>query len=245
MTKIKFDKIVESIKKCKYNVNINLLGGEPTLHPNLEYFINALHKLKNVHFIEIATNGYKDISYLNNYNKLRIYLTYHQSYNYEYQFLENIKNLKNNINSVSLMKEKDFECSSLFKKIKEIDKNIEVQINPVIINGKKYHYDLSQEEKILVKDKSESFVLNGKDIDVSDSYDFYGWKCEASVFDISTNGDIEPACKLSKNHMFKNNIFNNPDFFITYKLNSKICLSNFCSSCGIKQIKYKDEDFNT
>lgn len=82
-------------------INVNLLGGEPTLHPKLKQLILLCESVYNVKNIRLTTNGWKDAQYyielMKDTCKTHIGFSYHEN-NYKTfeQYIEMFDVLKNN-----------------------------------------------------------------------------------------------------------------------------------------------------
>lgn len=67
--------IVNHLKKSR-DFSITILGGEPTLHKDLNKILSLLIQLDNCKVIEIFTNGLKLVN-LPKSNKIKIFISYH------------------------------------------------------------------------------------------------------------------------------------------------------------------------
>lgn len=88
--------VVSRLKLNRLGVDfsVELLGGEPTLHPDILLIIESLNKIKSCRRIELVTNLAKNITFFKKlddikYNKLIITPSYHPEY-YKDSFLEKI-----------------------------------------------------------------------------------------------------------------------------------------------------------
>jgi len=123
---VNFLKIINKLKYINNDIIINIMGGEPTIHPQFNLFINHLKKLKNIKQLILYTNGTNQNINYNNFNK--IYNAYHSSFS----SLSNIITHKNNhlyiFENVKNMNEviyycKDYNISYSIRKIFKTSKN--------------------------------------------------------------------------------------------------------------------------
>ena len=92
------EKIIEKLNNINIPIDIILLGGEPTYYPLLKYALNKFNKIINVRNIYLLSNGTRTYDYYNNllndYSKLKLYLTYHSLEYNEDSFVSNCLNLE-------------------------------------------------------------------------------------------------------------------------------------------------------
>lgn len=121
-TKNELDNIIKNLEKIDKRISISILGGEPSLHPHLEYFIDNLRKLKNLNRIIIITNGEKRLKESIVDKIDAVIVSYHTEYAELSKFLETVVYYSNKIdvcvNAVYLRKYDEL-LESLYKKLKE------------------------------------------------------------------------------------------------------------------------------
>ena len=73
------DKLIDTSKQKNKKIHISIAGGEPTLHPELPYILD---RLKPHSFIEIITNGTRNVTWWETIKSLpdRIIITLHPEY---------------------------------------------------------------------------------------------------------------------------------------------------------------------
>lgn len=87
------DKTINAISKIKNKtINITLFGGEPTLHPQIKYIVDALSKIDNISKIFIYTNLSTDKSLLEYliYKNCYIVSSFHPSMCSEKEYIDKV-----------------------------------------------------------------------------------------------------------------------------------------------------------
>ncbi len=113
-----YKKILKRLSLNKIgNFRIELVGGEPMLHPDIYEIINKLQDLKNCVFISINTNLVKDIKEYEKFNidkfkNLEFSASFHPQYN---------KKIDNFLNKIKLINE--FENTNICVNINIVEKN--------------------------------------------------------------------------------------------------------------------------
>ena len=108
LTNIKFITNMVNIYLQDFNIYVYLVGGEPTIYPNIDKLVDTLYLIKNLANINICSNGCILLSKLISNQTLITYsLTYHTDmmtnrYVYHNTFIENIKFIQSGNNYYSL-----------------------------------------------------------------------------------------------------------------------------------------------
>lgn len=76
--------VLHRLRNLKFKFKVELLGGEPTLHPDLSYIVEELEKIENCTEITIITNFAKGIDYYLQFDKPNTKVEIHMSYHAEY-----------------------------------------------------------------------------------------------------------------------------------------------------------------
>lgn len=71
------DKTIEKLNLIPNEMIVQILGGEPTIWKNLNYFITGLCSVKNIKQVYIVTNGSKKLDFIEHNPKLMYMLTVH------------------------------------------------------------------------------------------------------------------------------------------------------------------------
>lgn len=113
------------IKRIKSNFSVELLGGEPTLHPDILEILEQLNNIDNCSQIELITNLAKPLSFyekLNNkkFNKVKIIASYHPEY-YTENFFKKVVSIN------------DYEFVKIYPNINLPDKKEEWEMTKKLI----------------------------------------------------------------------------------------------------------------
>jgi len=90
------------LHKINFNRNfrVNILGGEPTLHKDLNYIIECISNSYPNNMIKIFTNGSQSINYyeslINKYKNIKIDMSFHPKYSNIDKYIDMIYMFKNN-----------------------------------------------------------------------------------------------------------------------------------------------------
>lgn len=124
--KLNIDTLTNFLFKIKQNIKTNLhlelIGGEPTLHPNLNQFINNIKPITNN--ILIYTNLSNNISIYKNLldNNINLFATWHNQNN---NFIDNLNQLYNHkhLIDISIMYEHNNidKSISIYNQIKNLN----------------------------------------------------------------------------------------------------------------------------
>lgn len=189
-------KILDALSKSKYQIDLCLLGGEPTLHKDLKQILTKASSIKNIRKIEVYSNGLRNLEPFI-INKVSFNLSLHPSQTDGIKLIQNAKKLinkaqfsinclydgsENFYNRIKLLQEND-----LFKyaKLGIVDSHREdMPLNIKIPN-------LPMFEKLNEKE----FDLNGikytlDEIREKHLNNFHGWKCYKSLIKIFVDGTI-------------------------------------------------------
>ena len=96
LSKEKLDIILNQLRHIVHDIQITLMGGEPSLYPYLNYMLDELNKIKAVKEILFFTNGLKTLSKTHFNKKLHITFSYHVTQNNKGAIIKNLDFLKTN-----------------------------------------------------------------------------------------------------------------------------------------------------
>lgn len=238
-------------------LNVSLIGGEPTLHPNLLDFCDKLQKLDRV-CIEVLTNFTKPLEYYINLlkNNIKIAASWHRAPNdmLNWDYVEKMKKIPykyftNDQVEVRIMMENDnWENSrKVFNELyPPFKKYVEISLLSNN-NGSPYRYTDKQLEEyrqliILTKYKRDFFTVVYNDgsesqVSFSDMYlnpqvNFHLWKCNAGLdyLYVHVNGDVY-NCQSYYEHNKKPicNIVDTNGEYIKELYKPCICAVDYCS----------------
>lgn len=198
ISKHNIDCVIKNLKNSVHEMTVNILGGEPTLHPQLNYIISELNKIKNVTKITLITNGDKDLSKLLVVPNMEILFSYHITTN-DSNFLKNINLLKDKLKiRVSIMQFGNLERrQKMYDTLSEL--GIEVFQDPIVINK------VIKAKRLNIPNKKE-FIFDNKEYDtdiIFSKLDFYGWNCEFSYCSIDPDGNLYFGCDKTPYNVYK------------------------------------------
>lgn len=230
LNKEQIDIIFDAISKANYDITLNLLGGEPTLHPLVNYVIDKSLNYDNIKIIELSTNGMTNLEKIHRNKKLRVIFTYHPSeVKNDLKFLNNVKLFKGADYDINIMLPRDLKFKEqvdkfIFKlKLYNI-KNI-IPVYPYTDN-----FDINEEYTDIEKD-AKYYIYNDKKYSLFDVYKlglnkFKGWHCKNMSYIININGNIQQCSSK-----ILGNIYKNQDFFIDINPH-QICEYDSCNYEG-------------
>lgn len=210
MPKSMIDRCLEAFRTSNRKLIVNILGGEPTLHPNLNYLIDELQKMDNVIEIQLITNGDKDLSKVNLTDKCYVNISFHPYNSIHEHLLKNLKYLKT-------LKILGSVVTLMFKPTLE-----NIRINQEFVKKCEdigwtnfdllYIFDPKEDDsvprnltlpefktfKTPTKDR-DHYILNGKTMTYHEIFEkdinhFKGWKCYISQIHILVNGNVDASC---------------------------------------------------
>lgn len=209
----KYNLVLTRLSKVETEFEMDLYGGEPTLHPEFNYILKTLSDMEQCKLIEIKTNLSRSINFFKGVYenpKIRISASYHAEY-YDQTFLD----------KCIALKDRDFYCHinlsdnpkdwpQILEMITEFDKHgVGYDFNLLYsIPGRKINYTQAFFDtfepylgKIVDKatyrfgfsDGTEQHLL------AFDAYktglsNFKGFRCKAQAYEIKVNGDIVNLC---------------------------------------------------
>lgn len=208
---------------------IELVGGEPMLHPDIYEIIEQLHSIKNCVFISMNTNLVKSINNYEKFNEkkyknLEFSASYHPQYNKKIdKFLEKIKIINNfkytklcvNINIV----ENDDYLSN-YERLRDfcIDNKIDIAPNFIFSTSKfksefsksfidKFNYLKSSDDLIpfeFIDGKKKK--LNYHDVYENELTNFKNYNCIPKMWNIKVDGSIKNCCTGEYLSIFNDNL---------------------------------------
>ncbi|MDD0854361.1 radical SAM protein [Halobacteriovorax sp. GB3] len=228
-----YESLQKIIQKKISNIDqpfvINLIGGEPTLHPNFSKIVSFLQDLEKCTEIRIVTNLAKPIHFWDSISSTKIVLT--ASYHPEYdngKFFEKINQLYEKFDSdVPFLVPNSLIHLPRMKKTLENLLNIDSPRSPTI-NIIRPHYksgysvsfeQYPEEIELFIKEATTIISKNenqekikvyskNKEIEMAKSTFFdlnmhylKGWKCNINAFIIHYNGYVSSACRNDKKHI--------------------------------------------
>lgn len=213
----KYKLVLHRLGQLDTDFEMDLFGGEPTLHPEFLHIIQELSEMPSCKLIEIKTNLSKPLHFLQQVfksNKVRLAASYHAEY-YNQSFLDKCIALKDN----------DFYCHinlsdnpkdwpQILDLITKFDENgVRYDLN-ILLSTPGYttsytpeFYKLFESRVANIADK-ETYRLEFSDGKV-EKYpafriyqnglaNFKGYNCKALLYEITAEGDILNSCTRVK-----------------------------------------------
>lgn len=176
------------------NILIHLLGGEPTVNPNLKYFEERCNKDSSISEVRVYTNFKKHVDFSS--QKFTLNPSFHYKVDFN-KFLAECIYHRERIARISLM---DFaQKDRIPRLLKELEKYPDLkekcEICPVFFKDKEtVHYIRPDESKDFEYfDGKNKRVISQKDI-YEEQLSFKGWECHSTTFDIGCDLKVQTSC---------------------------------------------------
>jgi organic radical activating enzyme len=221
--------ILKSLDKMSGEFNVELLGGEPTMHPNYINIVNKLIKMTNVKQLTITSNIKKNLCFWKDHpkhNKIRIFASQHPEYK-DKDFKTKMIYINSNFELEGLlMLHEDIKYLDNTKSMADFMIDYKIKFEPTMI----FDQDkcmIKYEDKVLslfneykqsfggieyIDNNGNSTIMSVDKIYQGNLHLLKGWNCSTKVYTIDMDGNISRPCKPgSKQHimLFKN--FDNKD----------------------------------
>ncbi|AYF45776.1 4Fe-4S single cluster domain protein [Halobacteriovorax sp. BALOs_7] len=239
--------VLTKLKQIKDDFIINLIGGEPSLHPDFIQIINELIEIENLKEIRIVTNFVKPFEFWNKIkksSKVKITASYHPEYpNKDFtKKLSQLTSIYRTDTAFLITNEKSHlkRSKEVFQDLYELSKSSKHTINPIRLHSKEgsntsyqeYEKDIeafitSCESEVEKLDNQETATITttAKTLDISkpkfmanNFHALKGWKCDVNAFIIQYDGMVSYACKGIKKHILTCN----------FKTSAIICPFKYC-----------------
>jgi organic radical activating enzyme len=209
----KYRLVLQRLARIDTDFEMDLYGGEPTLHPEFNFILSQLAAIDKCKLIEVKTNLSRSLAFFNRiyeHDKIRISASYHAEY-YDQTFID----------KCIALKDKDFYCHinlsdnsrdwpQIIEMIKIFDSNqVRYDFNLLYsIPGRRVNYTeefYNTFEPYLSKTADKEtyrFEMSDgtvKNISAFDAYkskiaNFKGFKCKAQSYEIKVDGEIVNLC---------------------------------------------------
>lgn len=209
----KYKFVLQRLKMLAVDFEMDLFGGEPTLHPEFLYIINELSNMEKCKLIEIKTNLSKPLHFLEKVfvsEKVRLAASYHAEYCNQ-EFIDKCIALKsNNFYCHINLSDNPKDWPNIIKLIDIFDENsVKYDLN-ILLSTPDYEVKYTEEFNKIFEGKKGSIADNAryrlkfdngeeKHLSAFDVYknnlaSFTGYKCQALLYDISSDGKIVNSC---------------------------------------------------
>ena len=225
-------KIYSLITNSKYNFDIVLKGGEPTLHPKFEKIVKNLASFKNVLSIEVFSNGKRKVKDL----PKTVYLfTYHSTESDGHYIIENIKHLKTPSDiAIMLVPNQRENIVNFYNAVKNLNV-ADIDLLEIVDPKTKRTIECDDYLGIGIESTKKYFYnrwLSLSEVLSNNLNSFKGWSCHITDIEIKINGLIHiPAC-IQKDYSLN-------DYQCSEVIN--ICKKDKCSNpCYMGFLKTKE-----
>lgn len=239
--------VLKKLAGIQEPVEVTLLGGEPTLHPEFHQLISELHQMEHVKKIDIITNFQPNVDFwiplIPFSDKLEIVMSFHVEYAQK-TFFKKVQELKDKF-SMNIIFLVHNDPKYLAKMVEAADHYFELDLEFIPITFAKLvnrtgtatkYYDyqsetlefLGQQEKrvkklkhpevIPVKTENNSFEINQLEFANKDMNRFKGWKCQMNALIIHPDGMVSYPCTPIKKHIL----------FAELKKRDLVCAHEIC-----------------
>lgn len=221
---------IDCISKAQ-NVNLSLLGGEPTLYKDLNSVID--YAVNKVDELELYTNGSTDLSKFH-LDKLKTVISIHPRYykKFKNRFLSNIEYLdKNKFHYQIRLIMENTDLTEIYNDLKNYDFLKEFVYSP---SGNYFILpDSFTDEK--------TFRVGGKLIDINEYVEKYfkpkkPYLCMMNSFAVLSNGNVEKYCYVDDNDGAIGNLFKNKELFKELKIKLSRCKQYNTKGCSEMEI---------
>lgn len=218
--------VLTKIRTMNEPVNITLLGGEPTLHPNFHEIVETLASMDHVKKIDIITNLQSPVEFWKPLftlkDKLEIIASFHVEYARQL-FFKKIAGLKDHLPmNIIFMVHNDIKFLPKLKEAAEEYTQNHLNDVPIIFrritndnSPVEYHHEtltfFEEMEKrikssrvvetIPVKTLNESFEIPEIEFANQELNKFKGWKCQMNALIINPDGIVHFPCTSKKKHI--------------------------------------------
>ena len=235
--------VSKKFKLLPFKIDLSILGGEPTLHPNLLEIIDIFSEVPNVRDLVVFTNGlspkiFKIIECVRHPERLKINLSFHPSEVKNLpKFYETVDKLHKTgcLWKITIMISKEFETEiNEFMKLTSKYPDVFFEQTFPVVDGEVDEMNTSLETELLrpfVVDEITSNPLTYDEVIYQKLNRFKGWKCHLRYFHIDVDGEIHENC------------FNDRRNILNDDLNTgiKICPFNKCvHDCMLETLKTKN-----
>ena len=253
----KLEALVRNLCKSYKFIEIDFVGGEPTLHPNIFNFLHSMQNLQDIVLVNIYTNFSQSVDF---YLKIlecnaKLTLTLHySSYENSMSFIKKLNDIGNRAFEINVMLQpKNFDgILNVFNKMKQIN-GLQQKVKLHLLNeNKKCKIFYSQNQidaftKLIHNSYIKTFnvtydddtieKLSEIDVMMNNLNSFKRWKCYIgrNYIYVHHDGNAYP-CSTTFNMMKP--LFNINDMFIEFKAKPILCPVEKCV-CNLDYLKQK------
>lgn len=209
----KYKLVLQRLRMLKMPFEVDLYGGEPTLHPHFLEILEELGNMPNCKLVEIKTNLSRPLHFLKQSfknPKIKLAASYHAEYFTE-DFITKCIALKDfNFYCHVNLSDNPNDWQQIIAMLEQFDsENVKYDLN-VLLSTKDYTIKYDQKFFNLFKDKISNISDKQKyffkfenghttemtafEIYKNNMASFTGFKCQALLYDIDSDGTITNCC---------------------------------------------------
>lgn len=223
--------VLSKISKITEPVEMTLLGGEPTLHPEFHQLIQSLHEMDHVTKIDIITNFQPTVEFwrplIPYKDKIEIVLSYHVEYSQK-NFFRKIEALKSDFSmNIIFLVHNDLKYLPKMREAAEEYYQLNLETLPITFaklvdrsSGATQYFEYQQETLDFLSEQEKRVktlkypetipvtVSSGERIEVNqmefaskEMNRFKGWKCQMNALIIHPDGMVSYPCTTQKKHI--------------------------------------------
>lgn len=222
--------VLSRLEKINEPMEISLLGGEPTLHPNFHELVATLHAMDHIKKIDVVTNFHQPAEFweplIPYADKLEIAASFHVEFAPK-NFFKKIELLKNKFNiSIHFLLHHDLKYLPKLKEAAEDMLKLEldqiaITFNKIIDDSKKgteyFPYNdetlnfmkhletqvkkQKQPETILIKTQNHEVELTQIEFVNKNLNHFKGWNCQMNAITVHADGFVTYPCTNQRKHI--------------------------------------------
>jgi organic radical activating enzyme len=209
----KFKLVLQKLQRLDMNFEMDLFGGEPTLHPEFLYILEQLNAMSHCQLIEIKTNLSKPLHFLQEivkFNLVKLSASYHAEY-YNQTFLDKCVALRNANFYVHInLSDNPEHWPQILEMIDYFDQHsVRYDLNILqstpghTVRYEQIFFDIFGNRLKNISDKQTYRIqfdngteqhLSAFDIFKNKMDRYHNYKCQARLYEITSNGDIVNSC---------------------------------------------------
>lgn len=208
----KYKLVLQRLHRLNMEFEMDLYGGEPTLHPEFLTILEEFSKMPNCKLVEIKTNLSRPLHFLKKvfkHDKIKLAASYHAEYCTK-EFIDKCIALKdNNFYCHINLSDDPKSWNDILKMINIFDEygvkydlNILLSTAEYTVNYTEEFYNLFKDKLTQIADKQTYRFQFDDDVKYFTAFNVYknnlanftGYNCQALLYDIDSDGSIHNSC---------------------------------------------------
>lgn len=244
----KYKLVLARLKKMQQPFKVELIGGEPTLHPNITEILDTLDSIDSCERVEIVTNLSRSLDFYKNINYAKVHLlaSYHPEY-YTPEFAKKAAALGDKIVITLNLSDNPADWNNTIDVINTLEE-LHVRYSFNMLNSTAVYqvnytdefftkfdpylnHAVNNEQISYLFDDGTTQILNESEIVKKGLDHFHGYKCTPIRYRITHDGDIYNLCTNRRL----------PIAITSESLyNKEVCPNTNCS-CDAMYVFYKEQ----